>query len=272
MDLLELRAVAADAAQVGARVAMSWQQRPEDRVVREKDGPRDLVSQADTETEHAIREVIARRRPDDQVLGEEHGLTAGTGPVSWLVDPIDGTTSYLYGRADWSVSVAAVGDDGQCLAAAVCEPVYQRTTTAALGLGTSVDGRRVRVSRRTDLAEALVEINLGRPDQHALAGSMLDVLFPAVRDLRRGGSAASALAHAAAGRADAVWSPGLQPWDGAAGALLVHEAGGRVGDLDGPSGARWPATGDVLAAPGALWDPLRELLAAVYPVSAVVGG
>jgi myo-inositol-1(or 4)-monophosphatase len=93
---------------------------------------------------------------------------------------------------------------------------------------------------------------------------MLASLVPNVRDVRRGGSVASALAQVATGRADAAWVPGLQPWDCAAGVLLVSEAGGTVGDLSGPTAGAVPASGDVLAAPPVLWEPLRQLLIPAY--------
>ncbi|MDT5087885.1 MAG: monophosphatase, partial [Mycobacterium sp.] len=106
--------------------------------------------------------------------------------------------------------------------------------------------------------------NFGREDQRSTAGAMIDVLAQHSRDLRRGGSAASALAQVATGRADAVWAPGLQAWDGAAGILLVHEAGGVVGDLTGSTSGCWPPSGDVLAAGPLLWGPLGQLLAPIY--------
>jgi myo-inositol-1(or 4)-monophosphatase len=114
------------------------------------------------------------------------------------------------------------------------------------------------------LDRALIEINLGREDQRAKAAPMINALAPHTRDIRRGGSAASALAQVATGRADAVWAPGIQPWDGAAGALLVAEAGGMVGDLSGPTPGCWPSSGDVLATTPALWAALRQLLSPIY--------
>lgn len=262
MDPAELTVLAGAAADAGAACALAWFGSGR-ATTRHKSGPRDLVSEADEETERVIRAVLAEHRPGDAVVGEEHGSSEGEGEVTWLVDPIDGTTSFLYGRADWAVSVAAVGPDGRVLAAAVAEPVEGRTTTAALGGGTWLDGRRLRVIDRP-LEEALVEVNLGTPAQHARAGLMVDALLPRVRDLRRGGSAAAALTHLAAGRADAAWTPGLQAWDGAAGLLLAQEAGAVVGDLGGECGGRWPASGDVLAAPPRLWEQLRLLIAPAY--------
>ncbi len=265
MILDEVGHVAVLAAAAGAETAMSHHHDPGD--IKEKTGPRDLVSEADVKTERAIRSVIAAKRPNDAIVGEEDGRSPGdrTTAIEWLVDPIDGTTSYLYGRSDWAVSVAARRSDGHIISGVVAEPSHGRFTMAARHMGAWVDDRPARVRQTASLSRALVEVNFGTADQHPQAGGMVSALLGRVRDLRRGGSAAASLAAVAAGRADAVWSPGLQPWDGAAGLLLVLEAGGVVGDLAGPSGGRWPASGNVLAAPPSLWEPLRALLAKAYP-------
>lgn len=264
-DLDELLAVARTAARAGARVALDWRARADRLRVEEKVGPADLVSQADRDAERAIRAVLAELRPDDAVLGEEQGAAAGRSGVRWLVDPIDGTTSYLYGRADWAVSVAAAHVDGdRLLAGVVAEPMSDRLTEARAGGGTWSGGVRVAPLRQDDLQRALVEVNLGRPEQRPRAGAMVAALAPRVRDLRRGGSAAAGLANVATGRADAAWLPGLQPWDCAAGILLVAEAGGVVGDLGERCAATWPRSGDVLAAAGPLWDALRVMLSGAY--------
>ena len=260
-----LLAVARRAAQAGADVAMAWRRRADRLLIEEKQGPADLVSQADREAEAAIRAELARHRPHDGVLGEEHGEAAGAGGVRWIVDPIDGTTSYLYGRADWSVSVAAADTDGdRLLAAVVAEPMLGRSTEASLGGGTWSAGVRCAVRTVTEPARALVEVNLGTPRQHVLAGPMVAALLPLVRDLRRGGSAAAALAMVATGRADAAWIPGIHSWDCAAGVLLVQEAGGLVGDLREVVAGTWPPGGDVLAAGPGLREPLRRALLPVY--------
>jgi myo-inositol-1(or 4)-monophosphatase len=261
----ELLTTARVAAQAGARAAMYWRDRADQLRVEEKVGPDDLVSQADRDAEQAVRAVLAEHRPDDGVLGEEGGATTGSTDVWWIVDPIDGTTNYLYGRPDWAVSVAAARvTDGQLLAGVVVEPMLGRLTEARLGGGTRADGVPVPALGDVELARALIELNLGRGTQRLEAGRMIDALVPRVRDVRRGGSAAAALAQLATGRADAVWVPGLQPWDCAAGVLLVQESGGLVGDLAGLSAGTWPASGDVLAAGRNLWEPLRTLLAGVY--------
>ncbi len=264
VDTAALLLTARAAASAGAQVALRWRAHAEALQVSEKAAPDDLVSQADHETEDAVRAVLARDRPDDGVLGEEGGRREGSTGLDWVVDPIDGTTNYLYDRADWAVSVAVTDATGTVLAAVVVEPALGRTTEARAGEGTWTGGRRVPALEQTDLGRALVELNLGRPAQRPLAGRLLDALVPRVRDVRRGGSAASALAQVATGRADAAWVPGLQPWDCAAGVLLVCEAGGTVGDLAGPTRRRVPGSGDVLAAPPGLWEALRTLLHPVY--------
>jgi myo-inositol-1(or 4)-monophosphatase len=267
-DIATLERVARDAAVVGSEVAMQWWRNADRLVVETKAGPDDLVSQADRQVEGAIRARLRSLRPDDQVRGEESGDTPGNSNVLWLLDPIDGTTSFLYGRSDWSVSVAAVSRaDGTILAGAVAEPALDRVTTAGLGSGTWMSGTpdtAARLRPVAQLARALVEINLGRPEQRPLSGPMLTSLVRSVRDVRRSGSAAAALAALATGRADAAWLPGLQPWDGAAGCLLATQAGAKVGSLTGDSDGRWPDGGDVLAASPRIWGLLQQELADVY--------
>ncbi len=233
--------------------------------IEEKTGPWDLVSQADRQVEDAVRAVLAQHRPDDRVLGEESGEAAGVSEIQWIVDPIDGTLSYLYGLPDWTVSIAAarVGD-GQLLAGVVSAPVLGRVVEASRGGGTWMNGRPVNVRSTAELSHALVGINFGRGETRDKAGRMVDALLPRVRHVRRGGSTAAALAEVAIGAADAAWSPGGQPWDVAAGVLLVQEAGGVVGDLGGRTPGTWPASGDVLAATPGLWEPLHSLLTEVY--------
>jgi myo-inositol-1(or 4)-monophosphatase len=265
VEARELLAVARRAADAGAEVAGAWSRRREELRVEEKAAADDLVSQADRDTEAAVGAVLAELRPRDGILGEEEGTVAGSSGIHWLVDPIDGTTNYLYGRPDWAVSVAAVRSaDSRTLAGVVAEPALGLVTEAFLGGGAWSDGRRLRRRDPLGLERALVEVNWGRPAQRRYAGDLLRALGPRVRDVRRGGSAAAALAQVADGRADAYWGPGLRAWDGAAGALVVSEAGGDVGDLEARTGGDWPAAGDVLAAPPSLWEPLRQILRGVY--------
>ncbi len=254
----ELLQTAVETAQAAATVAMRWRARPGGLRIEEKTGPGDLVSQADREAEQAARAVLAARRPDDAVVGEEDAPTPGTSGIDWYVDPIDGTTNYLYGRDDWCVSVAA-WDGDRPLVGVVLEPVLNRLTTATAGAGAWSGGQRLRVRRPPSLAQAVVELGLGRGERRAHAGRVLAALDPRVRDVRRGGSAAIALANVARGCSDVVWSPGLQPWDLAAGVLLITEAGGVVTDLAGG-----PPVGEVLAGEAGVVEALRPLLQRAY--------
>lgn len=255
--LLEVARLAAEA---GSRVALDWRRRADELRVEEKAASDDLVSQADRETEAAVHALLDEHRPDDGRLGEETGERAGSTGIRWVTDPIDGTTNYLYGRPDWAVSVAATDSSGRVLVGVVVEPALGLVTWASAGGGAWSDGRRLPPLAQSDLSRVLVELNAGRPDQRARFGSVVEALVGQVRDVRRGGSAAAALAQVATGRADAAWLPGLQPWDCAAGLLLVTEVGGVVGDLTGPASGHVPASGDVLATPPALWDGLSALL------------
>ena len=265
--LEELLDTAYDVARAAGAAALAWRERT-GLIVQEKTGPGDLVSQADRDAEQAARDVLARRRPGDAVTGEEAGTTCGTDladQVRWLIDPIDGTTNYVYGRDDWAVSVAAVdADSGAVLAGVVAEPASGRLTGARLGGGTRCNGRLVQIRATTSLDQVVADVGLGRAAHRPLAGRLFELAVPQLRDLRRSGSAALALVHVATGRADACWGPGLQPWDAAAGLLLVVEAGGVVGDLDGPGDGAFPASGNVLAAAPAVFEPLRHLLCEVY--------
>ena len=265
--LEELLDTAYDVARAAGAAALAWRERT-GLLVQEKTGPGDLVSQADRDAEQAARDVLARRRPQDAVTGEEAGTTDPTTSadrIRWLVDPIDGTTNYVYGRDDWTVSVAAVdADSGAVLAGVVTEPATSRATGARLGGGTRSDGRLVQVRATTSLHHVVADVGLGRAAHRPLAGRLFELVVPQLRDVRRSGSAALALVHVATGRADASWGPGLQPWDAAAGLLLVAEAGGVVGDLDGPGNGAFPASGNVLAAAPAVFEPLRRLLGEVY--------
>lgn len=263
-ELDALLEVALEVAQAAGDVALDWAARAEALQVEQKTGPGDLVSQADRQAEEAARAVLARRRPDDAVIGEEAGGQAAADGIAWYVDPIDGTTNYLYGRDDWAVSVAAVdAATGTVLAGVVAEPAVGHVTDARLGGGTRFDGRVVHVRPPARLDHLVVEVGLGRAERRARSGRLLEVLVPLLRDVRRGGSAATSLAQVATGRADVSWGPDLQPWDLAAGVLLVTEAGGAVGDLVDLARGGLPAQ-DVLAAHPDVIAPVRDLLRSVY--------
>lgn len=199
----------------------------------------DIVTEADREVEAMIRARLAAERPGDGFLGEESGGGDGDSGVTWVVDPIDGTVNYAYGIPSYAVSIAAVSgsvdpQEWQALAGAVLNPASGELFTAALGGGARLGQRQLAVNAELSPAGALLATGFGYdPATHAPALERLATVMPLARDIRRIGAASLDLAFVAAGRLDAYFERGLQPWDHAAGALLVTEAGGRVGGLAG---------------------------------------
>jgi myo-inositol-1(or 4)-monophosphatase len=198
-------------------------------------------------------DTLRSERPDDGVLGEEGAATATESGRRWLVDPLDGTTNYLYGYPAWSVSVAVEDADGG-LAGVVCDPVRGETFRAARGAGSELNGAAISMRDHDRLHTALVATGFGySPELRSTQARALEHILPAVRDLRRGGSAALDLCWLASGRLDGYFERGLNPWDWAAGRLVVTEAGGLVEELPGePAG--------LVAATPALLEPLRRLV------------
>jgi len=199
----------------------------------------DVVTRMDADSEALLRREIAAARPDDAILGEEEGSSSGTSGITWVIDPVDGTVNYLYGVASYAVSVAAVVGppdprEWTVLAGAVHSVVDDRTWTAGLGAGATLDGRPVHVNAETDLGQCLVGTGFGydADRRRAQARVLVDVL-PQVRDIRRLGSAAIDLCLVATGALDLYYERGLNPWDMAAGALVAQEAGARVTGLRG---------------------------------------
>jgi myo-inositol-1(or 4)-monophosphatase len=216
----------------------------------------DMVTEMDRASERLVVDGIVAARPDDAILGEEGTDRAGTSGVRWVVDPLDGTTNYLYAHPGFAVSIG-VQIDGTTVAGVVDAPLEGDVFTATLGGGAFRNGSRIATSTEVDLSRALVATGFGyRPERRQLQASVLARIIPHVRDIRRMGAAAVDLCSVACGRDDAYYERGLQPWDHVAGALIAREAGAVVGHLDGR-----PEDDDfVLAAPPALFAPLRDLL------------
>lgn len=199
-------------------------------------GPGDYVSQADRKAEKIIFEELSRARPGYSFLMEESGAVDGTDTQHrWLVDPLDGTTNFLHGIPVFSVSIA-LERQGQLVAGVVYNPAMDELYTAERGQGAYLNDRRMRVSARRKLEDTVIGTgipHLGRGHHPSYLDEMRTVMAN-VAGIRRMGSAALDLAYVAAGRMDGFWESGLSPWDVAAGALLVREAGGFV---TGPSGS-----------------------------------
>ena len=223
-------------------------------------GPGDFVSSADLKAEKILKAELAKARPGYGFLLEEGGASAGSDTHHrWIIDPLDGTTNFLHGIPHWAISIA-LERDGEVIAGLVYEPLRDEVFWAEKGAGAFVNDRRLRVSARRNLAEAV--IGTGIPfrghGQHEPYLKTLGAVMAATSGVRRPGAAALDLAYVAAGRFDGFWEFGLKPWDCAAGIILVREAGGYVSDLSG--GYDMLTTGDILAANDHLHLPLAALL------------
>ncbi len=240
----------------------------DDTAVQTKTTPTDPVTIVDTETERLLRDRLAQLRSGDAVLGEEIGgptdpAAADDGAVTWVLDPIDGTVNFVYGIPAYAVSVAAQVN-GESVAGAVADVVGDRLYSAAIGLGAQVvdteGARALRCSAVDDLSLALVGTGFAYSTRRRTAqAELVSKMLPAVRDVRRIGSAALDLCMVAAGRLDAYYEHGLKVWDCAAGALIAAEAGARV-LLPAPDDPDRNACVTVAAAP-AIADQLLARLA-----------
>jgi len=223
-------------------------------------GPGEFVSTADLRAERTLRAELTRAPPGYGLLFEEGGASAGSDTRHrWIVDPLDGTTNFLHGIPHFAISIA-LERDGEIVAGVVYEPTRDEMFCAEKGLGAYVNDRRLRVSARRQLGEAVIGTGMPFGDRVGQPGyaETLAAVMSATSGIRRMGSAALDLAYVAAGRFDGFWEFGLQPWDLAAGILLVREAGGYVSDMAG--GHDMMSTGDVLAANDHLHLPLAALI------------
>ena len=232
----ELADLAADIAREAGELAL---RRREEGVqlAATKSSLADIVTEADREVEALIRERLRAARPGDGFLGEESDADSGDTGITWVVDPIDGTVNYAYGIPSYAVSIAAVQGEAvsgrwEALAGAVFAPAHGELFTASRGGGAHLGSQRLAVTSATP-AGALLATGFGYdPATHDGDIETVRRVMPMARDLRRAGAASLDLAYVAAGRLDGYFERGLKPWDFAAGALLVAEAGGAVTRID----------------------------------------
>jgi myo-inositol-1(or 4)-monophosphatase len=193
----------------------------------------DLVTEVDVWAEQTITAALLAARPDDGVLGEEGADHPTRSGITWVIDPIDGTTNFVYDHPGFSVSIAARrGDQG--LVGVVLDPLLGETFWATAGGGAFCNGEPIRVSQASLLGSALVATGFGYDaERRAGQARVLTTVLPAVRDIRRMGGCAIDLCSVACGRVDAFYERGVRSWDVAAGELIVREAGGTVSDLAG---------------------------------------
>ncbi|HEU4428242.1 MAG TPA: inositol monophosphatase family protein [Myxococcota bacterium] len=229
--------------------------------IASKSQPNDLVTEVDRACEAHLIAALAKERPHDSVLAEEGGGTERAGAAyRWVIDPLDGTTNYAHGYPRFAVSIG-VERAGEPALGVVYDPLLDELYAAAAGAGAQRNGRPIRVSRETDLRRAL--LSTGFAYDKAISDDDNTREFRAflkqAREVRRDGSAALDLCYVACGRFDGYWEYKLSPWDVAAGALIVTEAGGTVTDTLG--GRAYRSGSRVLASNGAIHAAMLELLA-----------
>ncbi|GAB1480812.1 inositol monophosphatase family protein [Paracoccaceae bacterium] len=224
-------------------------------------GPGDFVSKADREAERLIKEELMGGRPTYGWLGEETGGQEGQDPTRrWIVDPLDGTTNFLHGMPHWAISIA-LEHKGEIVSAVVYDPAKDEMFWAEKGAGAWLnDSRRIRVSGRRQMIEAVFATGIPFAAKKTLPATLQDLarVMPACAGVRRWGAASLDLAYVAAGRYEGYWERELQPWDIAAGLLLVKEAGGMVGPVR--EGEDILGKGAVIAANEALFEPFCKTL------------
>lgn len=231
----------------------------------ESKGHHDFVTEVDRAAEQAIVEVLHKAYPEHTIMGEETGTTNDTGSsCRWIIDPLDGTTNFIHGVPQFAVSIA-LEVDGRLEQAVIYDPAGNDLFTASRGGGAYLNDHRVRVTDQKGIDGAL--LGTGFPFRHPdLIEPYLDSFREFMRHasgIRRPGAAALDLAWVACGRYDGFWEFRLNPWDMAAGILLIREAGGVVTDFD--NGDRLFETGNVLAASPRLHRAMLQVLRETIP-------
>ncbi|NEV63216.1 inositol monophosphatase family protein [Thiorhodococcus minor] len=236
--------IAIRAARSAGRLLMRYSDRVDD-IKFESKGRNDFVSDVDRAAEAAIIQELQRRFPSHAILAEESGAH-GNSEFVWIIDPLDGTTNYLHGLPQFAVSIALKHKD-QLECAVVYDPMREEMYTAARGQGAQLNDRKIRVANRQSLEGALIGTGFPFRDQRHIDAyvGMFKAMTLATAGVRRPGCASLDLAYVASGRTDGFWELGLSPWDCAAGALLIKEAGGTITDLSG--GDRFLETGNMAA-------------------------
>jgi myo-inositol-1(or 4)-monophosphatase len=225
-----------------------------------KKGPGDFVSAADHRAEEILHEELSKARPEYGFLMEEQGEIKGQNPdFKWIIDPLDGTSNFLHGIPHWCISIA-LEEKGRVIAGIIYAPVIDELYRAERGNGAFIRNKRLRVSGRMNLDRAMIATGAPKraqeeQDQFIREYEAIQAIVPG---LRRFGAAALDIAYVAAGRCEAFWERNLNPWDIAAGDIIIREAGGRISDIDTEANPIY--TGNVLASNADLYDDLRKTL------------
>jgi myo-inositol-1(or 4)-monophosphatase len=249
---------AIEAARSAGDIAIRFSRRLNELEIRSK-SRNDFVTQVDLAAEQAIIKIIRDRYPSHGIIGEESGEHAGDDTV-WIIDPLDGTTNFLHGFPMFAVSIG-IQVKGRMSAAVVYDPVKQELFTAIRGNGAQLDGHKIRVNSKQKLAGSLIGTGFPYRENDRWMETYLNqfrAVMNVAADCRRPGSAALDLSYLAAGRLDGFWEFGLQPWDIAAGSLILREAGGIISSMtdDGD----YMETGNIIAGAPKVHAELEALL------------
>jgi myo-inositol-1(or 4)-monophosphatase len=222
----------------------------------------DFVTEIDKKSEKRIISIIQKTFPRHAIQAEESGVTSGKG-ILWVIDPLDGTSNYIHQFPLFSVSIGVL-ENGRPIAGVIYDPVHRELFTAERGKGAFLNGRRIRVTKISKLADSLMATGIpfrARERFSQYLASFEKISLSSV-GMRRGGSAALDLAYVACGRFDGFWEIDLSPWDIAAGAILIEEAGGKISDMWGKSGHL--KSGDTLASNGLVHAQLCAITSRIF--------
>lgn len=238
-----------------------------DRLTISSKGNNDFVTEVDRKAESTIIDILRQSYPDYGILAEESGIQDEGAEYQWIIDPLDGTTNFLHGFPQFSVSIALKHKE-RIITGVIYDPLSQELFTAAKGEGAQLNGKKIRVSGRAGIKGALLSTGFPYHDQSYLdtyIKTMTQLMVPTA-GIRRPGSAALDLAWMAAGRTDGFWEFNLSPWDIAAGVLIVREAGGIVADFQG--GDKYLKTGDIIAASPKVFPEMMKIISGCVKGSA----
>lgn len=237
--------IAIDAAQNAGRIILRHHNQIDRLTITNKD-THDFVSEVDKMAEESIIDEIKKYFPKHSILGEESGEIVGDNDYQWIIDPLDGTTNYLHGFPQYSVSIALL-EKGVITHGVVFDPFKEEMFTASKGHGATLNDAKIRISKTKGMTNTLIGTGFPfkQPEHLDCYLETFRAIHPLTSGIRRAGSAALDLAYLASGRLDGFWEIGLSRWDIAAGILLVQEAGGFISDFSG--GKSYLETGNVVA-------------------------
>jgi myo-inositol-1(or 4)-monophosphatase len=228
--------------------------------------PFDYVTEIDKACEQLIINSIKQYFPGHEILAEESGKNQNTNSYRWIIDPLDGTTNFIHGVPHSSISIALQKEDEMILGV-IYDPYRDELYYAERGNGAYCNNQRIHVSRQANINNCLIATGFPFKSRHLLDRywKVLSAIFMEVSGIRRTGSAALDLAYVACGRFDGFWELKLSPWDIAAGAIIIEEAGGKITDFEGKSNHIW--TGNVLASNAIIHDFIMSKVQQVFPTN-----